>query len=98
ACFEALPGAEIDGIPQSLTRPPKSDLQHPRIADRDRLRPEDRPGCCSCKPDKSAFPSRKPDRLRIRGRRRDLWVRRRSPCAIAVCVIDLENVTNPHDG
>src|SRR2546430_13511359 len=55
------------------------------------LRREDRPGRQECVPDQPTLPSREPDRLRVRGRRRDLRVRRGGIGAIAVRAADLRS-------
>ena len=72
------------------------DLSDHRVADRDRLGPEDG-SWQQGHPDQAGLPSGQRHGLRVRGRRRDLRIRRSGGGAVAVCAADLARSANPHD-
>ena len=68
------------------------------IADRHRLRRQDRAGGGPRHSDQPAFPPGEPDGLHLCRRRRDLWLRRGGARAIAICITDMAKLANPDHG
>ena len=77
--------------------PQRPDLQHHRVADRDRVGREDRARRGPRDADEPELPARDPDGLHLRRRRRDVRFRGRGAGAVAVRVADLAGDANHDD-
>ena len=85
------------GFLNPSSRSARGDLQHPPVADRDRLGREDRTRHLR-HPDDPGLPLGQLDRLRVRLGGGDLRVRRRGGAAVAVRAAHLAHAADPHHG
>ena len=84
---QALPGGAPDGLREPLRRPERRDLPDQPVADRDRLRREDRPGRRPRDADGAELPPRAPHGLHLHRGGGDVRLRRapRSCCRSTRC-------------
>ena len=93
---QALPGGPPDVVPVAVRRSGRRGLPAAAVQDRHRLGREDRPRRGERHPDRPELPARAPHRLHLRGRRRDLRVRRLRARAFAVRAADMARAPHPH--